>query len=170
MRNRYAFYDRYRPVFYVLILGMGLYFLYLGLQARNEAQLLASEGATTKGVVLAKRTEYRRYNPDGLGSTLHLLSYRYQVDGIDYVDESGVKPERYAETGPGDAVAVHYARGAPQISELTRGSVAAFSQGLFFFGFGVLGLVVLMVVVDRIRDRLKKARLDAGTGRRRDPR
>lgn len=168
MNSRYAFYDRYRPVFYVLILGMGLYFLYLGLQARNDALLLANEGATTKGIALSKRTEYRRYDPDGLGSRLHLVAYRFEIDGTVFVDESGVRADRYETINPGDTVAVHYARSTPPISELTQGSVAAKSRGMFLFSFVVLGMVVLMVVVDQVRDRLKKARLVEGKGGRRD--
>jgi len=149
---------------------MGLYFLYLGLQAKNDASLLANQGATTKGIVLAKRTEYRRYDPDGLGSRLHLVTYRYQIDGTDLVDESGVRADRYETINLGDAIPVHYARSMPTISELTQGSVASLSRGMFLFSFVVLGMVVLMVVVDQVRDRLKKARLAQGEGRRRDPR
>lgn len=168
MSSRNAFYDRYRPVFYVLILGMGFYFIYLGFLARTDAQLLATQGAITKGVTLSKRTEYRRYDPDGLGTRLHLLTYRYQVDGAEFVGESGVRADRYETTGHGDNLAVHYVRGTPQISELTQGSSAAMARGMFLFGLVVLGLVVLMVAVDQFRDRLKKARLAEGKGGRRD--
>jgi threonine/homoserine/homoserine lactone efflux protein len=156
MKSRYAFYDRYRWVFRVLILGMGLYFLYLGFQTGTEARLLATQGAATKGITVSKRIEHRRYNPDGLGATLHLVTYRYQVDGVEFVDEAGVPVARYETTGPGDAVAVHYARSAPQISELTRGSTGAKAHGIYLFGFVVLGMALLLVVVDQVRDRLRR--------------
>jgi hypothetical protein len=156
MNRRNAFYDRYRLVFHLLLLGIGVFFLADGYQSHSDARLLATQGAVAKGQVLSKQTRDRRYDLDGLGRRLHLLTYRYAVGGSEFTGSSSVSAEVYETSDPGDTIAVRFARDAADISELTAGTHATMARSSFLFGFVALGMLVLMIVFDRIRDRLKQ--------------
>ncbi|WP_269583054.1 DUF3592 domain-containing protein [Roseibium sp. Sym1] len=157
MNRRNAFYDRYRLVFYLLLLGIGLFFLFDGYQTHSNARLLATQGAVTTGKILSKQTRDRRYDLDGLGRKLHLLTYRYAVGGAEFTGEAAVSGERYETSSPGETVAVRFVRDTPDISELSEGTHAAMARSSFLFAFVAFGMLVLMIVFDRIRGRLKQA-------------